>query len=82
MNLADVSNQERGSLLEKHWSRDDVRCTVLLLGRLPEEEQRNSTGLYYYAFLTWDDGRYEYDPAFLLAPFTSGWTTLVDPRRL
>lgn len=82
MNVHDVHTQELGAVLLKHWRNDDVRCIVLLLGRLPESEQRNSTGIYYRALLTWDDGRFEYDEAFLLAPFTSGWTVLVDPRTL
>lgn len=82
MNVTEVHNQEMGALLVKHWRNDDVRCTVLLLARLPADEQRNSSGIYYRALLTWDDGRFEYDPAFLLAPFTSGWSTVVDPRTL
>ena len=82
LNVADVHSQESGAVLVKHWRNDDVRCTVLLLERLPESEQKNSSGIYYRALLTWCNGLFEYDDAFLLTPFTSGWTTVVDPRRM
>lgn len=82
MTVAESETQESGALLRRQPPGAQRSCLVLLLERCPKHEQHSSTGIYYRAFVTWDSGRYEYDPAFLLVPFSTSIAVVVDPRKM